>query len=70
MCAKKSLQLCLSLRPRGLSMGFSKREYWSGSPCLPLDDLLNPGPEPTSLMSSALVDRSFTTSTTIDLPNS
>ena len=26
-----------------LSMGFSRKEYWSGLPCLPLGDLSNPG---------------------------
>ena len=26
-----------------LSMGFSRQEYWSGLPCRPLGDLLNPG---------------------------
>ena len=28
-----------------LSMGFSRQEYWSGSPCPPPGDLLNPGIE-------------------------
>ena len=32
-----------------LSMGFSRQEYWSGFPCLPLGGLLNPGIEPLSL---------------------
>lgn len=31
------------------SMGFSRHEYWSGLPCLPLKDLPNPRTEPTSL---------------------
>ena len=26
-----------------LSMGFSRQEYWSGLPCPPPEDLLNPG---------------------------
>ena len=26
-----------------LSMGFSRQEYWSGSPCPPLGDLPDPG---------------------------
>ena len=26
-----------------LSRGFSREEYWSGLPCLPPGDLLNPG---------------------------
>ena len=32
-----------------LSMGFSKQEYWSGLPCPPPGDFLNPGIEPESL---------------------
>ena len=47
-----------------LSMGFSKREYWSGVPCPPLGDLPDPGIEPVSLMSPALAGRFFTTSAT------
>ena len=31
-----------------LSMGFSRQEYWSGLPCPPPEDLLNPGIEPRS----------------------
>ena len=57
MCAK-SLQSCLTLcdpwtvaRQAPLSMGFSRQEYWSGLPCPPPGDLLNPGIEPESLMS-------------------
>ena len=42
-----------SLPPRGtcqvpLSMGFPRQEYWSGLPCPPPGDLLNPGTEPGS----------------------
>ena len=29
-----------------LSLGFSRQEYWSGLPCLPSGDLLNPGIKP------------------------
>ena len=47
-----------------LSMGFSRQEYWSGFPCSPLGDLLNPGIEPASLTSLALAGRFFTTGTT------
>ena len=36
-----------------LSMGFSRQEYWSGLPCPPLGDLLDPGIEPMSPASSA-----------------
>ena len=41
-----------------LSMGFSRREYWSGLPCPPPGDLPDPGIEPTSL---TLAGRLFTT---------
>ena len=47
-----------------LSMGLSRQEYWSGLPCPPPGDLPNPGTEPISLMSPALVGRLFTTSVT------
>ena len=40
-----------------LSMGFSKREYWSGLPCPPPPDLLDPMIERTSLMSTVLMVR-------------
>ena len=50
------LQSCLTLCDLGTvahqappSMGFSRHEYWSGLPCLPLKDLPNPRTEPTSL---------------------
>ena len=39
-------------------MGFSMQEYWSGSPCLPPGDLLDPGIEPAS---PALARGFFTT---------
>ena len=45
-------------------MGFSRQEYWSGLPGPPPGDLLDPGLEPTSLMSPALVGGFFTTSAT------
>ena len=32
-----------------LSMGFSKKEYWSGLPCLPPGHLPDPGIQPASL---------------------
>ena len=37
-----------------LSMGFSRQEYWSGLPCLPPGDLLDPGIELVSPESPAL----------------
>ena len=47
-----------------LSMGFSRREYWSGLLCPPPGDLPDPGIEPASLISSVLVGGFFTTSAT------
>ena len=45
-----------------LSMGFSRQEHWSGLSCPPPGDILNPGIEPTSLISPALAGGFFTTS--------
>ena len=45
-------------------MGFSRQEYWSGSPCPPTGDLPDPGIEPVSLKSPALADGLLTTSAT------
>ena len=45
-----------------LSMGFSRQECWSGSPCLPPGDLPDPGIEPSPLLSPALAGRFITTS--------
>ena len=47
-----------------LSMGFSRQEYWSGLLCPFPGDLPDPGIEPASVISSALVCGFFTTSTT------
>ena len=44
-----------------LSMGFSRQEYWSGSPFPPPGGLPNPGIKPTS---PALADEFFTTRAT------
>ena len=44
-----------------LSMEFSRQEYWSGLPFPSPGDLPNPGIEPKSLVSPALVDDLFTT---------
>ena len=51
VCAK-SLQSCATLcdpivQQAPLSMGFSRQEYWSGSPCPPPGDLPDPKTEPT-----------------------
>ena len=45
-------------------MGFPRQEFWSGLPCPYTEDLANLGIEPTSLASSALAGKFFTTSTT------
>ena len=70
MCVQL-LQSCLPLcnlwtiaHQAPLSMGFFRQEYWSGSPCPPPGDLLDPGFKPTSLISPALAGRFFTTSNT------
>ena len=46
-----------------LSKGFSRQEHWSGLLCSPPGDLPNPGIKPASLISPALADGFFTTST-------
>ena len=45
-------------------MGFSKQEHWSGLPCPPPGDLLDPGIEPSTLMFPGLAGGFFTTSAT------
>ena len=72
LCCVKLLQLCpIFAAPwtvghqAPLSMGFSRKEYWSGLPRPPPEDLPNPGIEPTSFMSPALAGGFFTTSTTL-----
>ena len=47
--------------PGSLSMGFSRQERWSGLPCPPPGNLPDPGIEPVSSASPALVGRFFTT---------
>ena len=49
-------QLCLTLSnsmgcslPDSTVLKFSRQEYWSGLPCPPLGDLLDPGIKPKSL---------------------
>ena len=53
---------CSPLAP--LSMEFSRQEYWRGLPFPSSGDLPDPGIEPVSVMSSALVGGFFTTSIT------
>ena len=67
MCAE-SLQLQPTLcnpmdnitRQGPLSMGFFRKEYWSGLPCPPPGDIPDPGIEQATLTSPALVGRFFT----------
>ena len=47
-----------------VSMGFSRREYWSELPCPPPGDLPSLRTEPMSIMSPALAGGFFTMSTT------
>ena len=58
-------QSCLTLGTVALqaplSMGFSRREYWSGLPIPPPGDLPHPEIKPTSPTSPALAGRFFTT---------
>ena len=42
-----------------LSMGFSRQEYWTVLPCLPLGDLLDSGIEPVSPATPALQEDSL-----------
>ena len=49
-----------------LSMGFSRQEYWSGSPCPPPADLSDPGIKPAFLKSPALAGNFFTTSASLE----
>ena len=48
-----------------LCMRFFRKEYWSGLPCPLLGDLPDPGIEPTSFTSPAVVGGFFTVSTSI-----
>ena len=61
--------LCTVARQAPLAMGVSRQEYWSGLPCPLPGDLPNPGIKPTSLTSSALTGRFFTTSATWEAPD-
>ena len=64
-CAKL-LQVCPTLcDPMGHSPpGFSRKVYWSGLQCPPVEDLPDPGIEPESLISFALAGGFFTTRAT------
>ena len=51
-----------------LSMGFSRKEYWSGLPGPFPGDLPDPGIKPCSLTSPTLAGRFFTTRSTWEAP--
>ena len=55
-------------RQAPLPMGFSRQEYWSGLTRPFPGDLLNPGIQPASLTSPALVGEFFPISTTWEAP--
>ena len=64
MRAQSNLTLCDPVdctRQAPLSMEFSRQEYWSGLPFPTPADLPDPGIEPISLASPALVGGFFTT---------
>ena len=58
------LTLCnpMDCSPPGSSVGFSRQEYWSGSPSPPPGDLPKAGMEPASPLSPALAGSLFSTS--------
>ena len=63
MSAQSCLTLCnpVDTHQTPLSLGFSRQEHWSGLPFPPPGHLPDPGLEHTSLLSSALAGRFFTT---------
>ena len=62
LCAQSHLTLCspMDWSPTPLSMGFPRKEYWSGLPFPAPGDLPDPGIKLTSLESPALAGRFFT----------
>ena len=52
-----------------LSMGFFRKEYWSGLPFSSPGHLPDPGIKPATLMSPALAGGFFTTSATWEAPS-
>ena len=67
-------QLCATLwtvaHQAPLSMGFSRKEYWSGLPCHPPPgDIPYPGIKAQSLLCLTLAGRFFTTSATWEAPH-
>ena len=60
-CVRLFATLWTVARQAPLSMGFSRQEYWSGSPCPPPGDLPDTGIETPSHMSPALAGGFFAT---------
>ena len=53
-CVRLFATLWIVAQQAPLCMGFSRQEYWSGSPGLTLEDFHDPGIKPTSLVTPAL----------------
>ena len=64
LCALSRVQLSMTpwtvAHQAPLSMGFPRREYWSGLSCSPPRDLPDPEIEPASLAFPSLAGRFFT----------
>ena len=65
LCHVRLCETPWTVAPRApLSLGFSRREYWSGLPCPPPGDLPDPGIRPVSLISPALAGGFFSPGST------
>ena len=69
-CVQLFSTLWTVARQDPLSMGFSRQEYLGGLPCPPPGHLPDLGIKPLPLMSPALADGFFMTSTTWEAPQS
>ena len=58
-CVPHFATLWTVTRQAPLSVGFSRQEYWSGLPCPPPGDLLDPRIKPVSPVSPALLTDSL-----------
>ena len=63
-CVRLFVTLWTTARQAPLSVGFYRKEYWSGLPCPPPGVLPDSGIDPESPSSLALAGGFFTTSTT------
>ena len=66
ICARLFVALWTVAQQAPLSMGFSRQEYWSGLPCPPPGDLLDPEIKPESPVSPGLAGGSFTNSALLE----